>query len=101
MQPHEVGELRALCASALSSESGSALNIAAPPIIPSITSFFIRSSILIIALHATCGLWAMPGHAGPIQMDLGVTPVVQRISCGQEAALVNGRRACRADLSVS
>src|SRR5262249_41811833 len=46
-------------------------------------------------------LLAMSGHAGPIQIDFGVTPLVLRISCGQEAALVNGRRACRADLSVS
>src|SRR5258708_7152887 len=46
-------------------------------------------------------LLAMSGHAGPIQIDVGVTPVVCRISCGQAAALVNGRRACRADLNVS
>src|SRR5258707_11678133 len=46
-------------------------------------------------------LLATLGHARPIQMDLGVTPVVQRISCGQAVALLNGLRACRADLNVS
>jgi hypothetical protein len=44
---------------------------------------------------------AMSGHAGPIQIDFGVTPVVCRISCGQAAALIKGRRACRTDLNVS
>jgi hypothetical protein len=44
---------------------------------------------------------AMSGHAGPIQMDVGVTPVVCRISCGQAAALLKGRRARRTDLNVS
>jgi hypothetical protein len=42
---------------------------------------------------------AMSGHAGPIQMDVGVTPVVCRISCGQAAALLKGRRARRTDLT--
>src|SRR5215470_7848367 len=46
-------------------------------------------------------LLATLGHAGPIQMDLGVTPLMYRISCGQAIALLNGRRACRADLNVS
>src|SRR5262252_6588672 len=46
-------------------------------------------------------LLATLGHAGPIQMDLGVTPLMYRISCGQAVALLNGRRACRADLNVS
>jgi hypothetical protein len=41
----------------------------------------------------------MSGHAGPIQMDLGVTPLVQRISLGQAVALLKGRRARRADLA--
>src|SRR5215472_2373358 len=45
-------------------------------------------------------LLATLGHAGPIQMDLGVTPLMYRISCGQAVALLNGRRACRADLNV-
>jgi hypothetical protein len=44
---------------------------------------------------------AMSGHAGPIQIDVGVTPVVCRISCGQAAALFKGRRACRTDLKLS
>src|SRR5262249_15159278 len=44
-------------------------------------------------------LLAMSGHAGPIQMDLGVTPFVQRISLGQAVALLKGRRAHRADLT--
>src|SRR5262249_9116091 len=44
-------------------------------------------------------LLAMSGHAGPIQMDLGVTPFVQRISLGQAVALLKGRRARRADLT--
>src|SRR6266702_4421962 len=50
---------------------------------------------------ALCQLFllAMSGHAGPIQMDLGVTPVVQRISLGQAVALLKGRRARRADLT--
>jgi hypothetical protein len=43
----------------------------------------------------------MSGHAGPIQIDVGVTPVVCRISCGQAAALFKGRRACRTDLNLS
>jgi hypothetical protein len=34
-------------------------------------------------------------------MDLGVTPLVYRIACGQAVALAKGRRACRADLTVS
>src|SRR5262249_28378979 len=46
-------------------------------------------------------LLAMSGHAGPIQMDLGVTPLVLRISLGQAVALLKGRRARRADLFVS
>src|SRR6516162_10349535 len=46
-------------------------------------------------------LLAMSGHAGPIQMDLGVAPLVLRISLGQAVALLKGRRACRADLLVS
>src|SRR5215831_4484545 len=46
-------------------------------------------------------LLATLGHAGPIQMDLGVAPLMYRISCGQAIALLNGRRACRADLNVS
>src|SRR6266478_8917544 len=46
-------------------------------------------------------LLAMSGHAGPIQIDVGVTPVVCRISCGQTVALFKGRRACRTDLNVS
>jgi hypothetical protein len=45
--------------------------------------------------------FAMSGHAGPIQIDVGVTPVVCRISCGQAAALLKGRRACLADLNLS
>src|SRR5262249_17647587 len=44
-------------------------------------------------------LLAMSGHAGPIQMDLGVTPFVYRISLGQAVALLKGRRARRADLT--
>jgi hypothetical protein len=32
-------------------------------------------------------------------MDLGVTPLVQRISLGQAVALLKGRRARRADLT--
>jgi hypothetical protein len=43
----------------------------------------------------------MSGHAGPIQIGFGVTPVVNRISRGQAAALLKGRRACRTDLNVS
>jgi len=43
----------------------------------------------------------MLGHAGPIQLNLGVTPIVYRKSCGQAVALLKGRRACRADLNVS
>ena len=43
----------------------------------------------------------MSGHAGPIQMDLGVTPLVLRISLGQAVALLKGRRARRADLTGS
>jgi hypothetical protein len=46
-------------------------------------------------------LLAMSGHAGPIQIDVGVTPVVCRVSRGQAVALLNGLRACRADLNVS
>src|SRR6516164_1854865 len=68
--------------------------------------FHDRSSILdnralCYLRHLRCQsfLLAMSGHAGPIQMDLGVTPVVQRISCGQAVALLKGRRACRADLT--
>ena len=45
-------------------------------------------------------LLAMSGHAGPILINFDVTPVVLRISSGQQAALVNGRRACRADLTA-
>jgi len=41
----------------------------------------------------------MSGHAGPIQMDLGVTPLMLRISLGQAVAFLKGRRACRADLT--
>src|SRR5262249_53900186 len=44
-------------------------------------------------------LLAMSGHAGPIQMDLGVTPLMLRISLGQAVAFLKGRRACRADLT--
>src|SRR5262245_60021068 len=44
-------------------------------------------------------LLAMSGHAGPIQMDLGVTPFVQGISLGQAVALLKGRRARPADLT--
>ena len=43
----------------------------------------------------------MSGHAGPIQMDLGVTPLVLRISLGQAVALLKSRRARRADLTGS
>jgi hypothetical protein len=43
----------------------------------------------------------MSGHAGPIQVNFGDTPIVFRISSGQEAALMNGRRACRTDLTAS
>jgi hypothetical protein len=43
----------------------------------------------------------MSGHAGPIQMDLGIAPLVLRISLGQAVAFLKGRRACRADLTVS
>jgi hypothetical protein len=32
-------------------------------------------------------------------MDLGVTPFVYGISCGQAVARLKGRRACRADLT--
>src|SRR5262249_1774345 len=46
-------------------------------------------------------LLAMSGLAGPIQMDLGVTPLVLRVSLGQAVALLKGRRACRTDLPVS
>jgi hypothetical protein len=46
-------------------------------------------------------LLAMSGHAGPIQIAFGVTPVVDWIPCGQAAALLKGRRACRTDLNVS
>src|SRR5262245_36912541 len=67
-----------------------------------------RSSILItrlmlLAAFALCqSFWlAMSGHAGSLQMDLGVTPLVYWISCGQAVALAKGRRACRADLFVS
>src|ERR1700756_1625703 len=46
---------------------------------------------------ATLFLLAMSGHAGPIQIAFGVTPVVYRISCGQAAALLKGRRAGRTE----
>ena len=46
-------------------------------------------------------LLAMSGHAGPIQIAFGVTPVVDWIPCGQAAALSKGRRARRTDLNVS
>src|SRR5262249_2975757 len=46
-------------------------------------------------------LLAMSGHAGPIQIAFGVTPVAYRISLCQAAALSKGGRACRADLNVS
>src|ERR1043166_2956366 len=46
-------------------------------------------------------LLAMAVHAGPIQVTFGVTPVVDRISLGQAAALFEGRGARRADLNVS
>ena len=39
-------------------------------------------------------LLAMSGHAGPIQIAFGVTPVVDWIPCGQATALSKGRRAC-------
>ena len=45
-------------------------------------------------------LLATLGHAGSIQMDLGVTPLVYRISRGQTVALLQGLRAGRADLNV-
>jgi len=41
---------------------------------------------------------AMPGHTSPILINLSDTPVVFRVSVGQNAALVDSRRACRADL---
>jgi len=46
-------------------------------------------------------LLTMSGHAGPIQITFGVTPVIYRISCGQAAAFFKSRDACRADLNVS
>jgi len=63
-----------------------------------IASFHLRS-----ICDALCQLFflAMAGHAGAIQINFGVTPLVLRISRGQAAALVKGRRACRADLNVS
>src|SRR5262249_22585266 len=45
-------------------------------------------------------LLAMSGHAGPIQMDLGVTPLMLWISLGQAVAFLKGPRACCADLNV-
>jgi len=45
-------------------------------------------------------LLATLGHARPIQMDLGVAPLMYRISRGQAVALLNGLRAGRADLNV-
>ena len=46
-------------------------------------------------------LLAMSGHAGPIQIAFGITPVIYRISLCQAAALFKGRRARCADLNVS
>src|SRR5258707_4369108 len=64
---------------------------------------FHHSHVRSIHCDALCQLFffAMSGHAGPIQIDVGVTPVVCRISCGQAVALLKGRRACLADLNVS
>jgi len=45
--------------------------------------------------------FAMNGHACPVLIDLGVAPVVLRISTGQDAALMNGRRASRADVILA
>src|SRR5262249_53880760 len=63
-------------------------------------------SVLHLDNRASCYLrpsflLAMSGHAGPIQMDLGVTPVVQRISSAQAAPLATGRRASPAHFSVT
>src|SRR5262249_12070433 len=62
-----------------------------------------HSHLLSIHCDALCQslLLAVAGHAGPIQMDLGVTPFVLRISLGQAVALLKGCRARRADLFVS
>ena len=46
-------------------------------------------------------LLAMFGHAGPVCVDLLVTPEVLRISGGPEAALVNGLRALPADMDAA
>src|SRR5215510_14251413 len=60
-----------------------------------------HSHLLSIHCNALCQsfLLAMSGHAGPIQMDLGVAPLVLRISLCQAVAFLKGRRACRADLT--
>src|SRR6516165_968249 len=46
-------------------------------------------------------LLAMFGHAGPVCIDLLVTPEVLRITGGPEAALVNGLRALSADVDAA
>src|SRR6516165_11850825 len=46
-------------------------------------------------------LLAMFGHAGPVCIDLLVTPEVLRITGGPEAALVNGLRALPADMDAA
>src|SRR5262245_32522780 len=60
-----------------------------------------HSHLLSIHCDTLCQsfLLAMSGHAGTIQMDLGVAPLVLRISLGQAVAFLKGRRACRADLT--
>jgi hypothetical protein len=62
-----------------------------------------KNAFPLLSIHcdALCQsfLLAMSGHAGPIQMDLGIAPLVLRISLGQAVALLKGRRACRADLT--
>ena len=43
----------------------------------------------------------MSRHAGPILIDLDITPVVLRIPTGENAAFVNGRSTSRADLTAA
>ncbi len=43
----------------------------------------------------------MFGHAGPVCIDLLVTPEVLRITGGSEAALVNGLRPLSADMDAA
>src|SRR5262249_23610624 len=62
-----------------------------------------QSAFPLLSIHCDAPyqsfLLAMSGHAGPIQMDLGVAPLVLRISLGQAVAFLKSRRACRADLT--